>query len=1003
MRTPQDFPRRAPRVSRRTRGIVVGALVAVIVAVVILRALAGFWINYLWFSSVGFTSVFRGVLLTKVVLAAIFVTIFFVVMMASLTVASRLAPTELDPGQANELVVRYRELAWSRGRQIRLAVSIVFALLAGVGTDREWNNWDLFHYAVSFGVSDPQFHRDVGFYVFRLPFIEFLIGWAFEAVIVVLIVTAVFHYLGGSILPQARHQRVSPGAKAHLSVLLGLLAIVRAVGYYYDRLALVLSRSHVVDGATNTSVHANAPADFILMAIAVIAAALFLANIRQRGWVLPAVGVALWGLVSLLIGVAYPAIYQALRVNPSELTREATYIQRNIDATRAAYGLSKIKVHDSYDYSPTVTTSEIQGTSQPQSQVNQQTIANIRLLDPQVDLLNAFNKYQALRSYYSFDQLSVDRYVMSLNGDPPQETGTLSAVRELNSSVPSGFVNQKLVYTHGYGAVVAPIGEAGVSPGGEPAFTLQGLPPQGQPSLDTAKGAEIYYGLGPDTGGYVIADSKTPEVDYENAAGQQITGHYAGDGGVPAGSLLRRAAFASYFGDANFLLSGQITPSSRVMFIRNVTARVQKAAPFLKLDSDPYAVILNNQVYWIIDAYTVSDNYPYSQNANLDGLPANSGLQTTFNYVRNSVKVVVSAYNGSMKFYAWDPNDPILRVYMRAFPDLFTPASKAPADLVAHFRYPEDLFQVQTNMYGRYHLTDASDFYSQAQAWAVSPDPGSGPLSDTSFASGGVGANGLVSAPSVPRLPPQYELASLPGSSRPEENFLLVTPFVPISATGSSQNLTAIMTASSDPGSYGELNVYPLPAGTTVDGPGLISNLIRANQQISTELTLYNQQGSQVELGEVAVVPIDDTLLYVEPVYVESTATHVPTLDDVVVVYNGKAYHSGNASIDNALCQITNPDGSKPFSNYCNTAAAQSTAPVTTATPGGSGSGSSTTTTVPQRGVTVQSLLAQASADFASAQKALQAGNLGTYQADVQQAQQAVQKAQQMAGRPPGG
>ena len=1019
MRTPQDLPRRLPRGTRRNRTVLIVAAVVLIVVIASLRGIAGFWVDYLWFQSVGFTSVFRGVLLTKIVLSVVFSAIFFLMMFASLTVADRLAPLDVDPTGTNDLVLRYREFAFNRSLTIRLVVSAVFGLLGGVGTDREWNNWDLFYYHVNFPASDPQFHRNVGFYVFQLPFIRFLIGWAFEAVVVVLIITAVYHYLTGGIAPQAAGERVRPAVKAHLSVLLGLLAVIKAVAYYYDRLALVLSRSHVVDGATATSVHADAPAKFLLMLIAIVSAVLILANVRQRGWVLPAVGVALWALVSVLVGAAYPALYQSLRVNPSELTRESAYIQRNIDSTRAAYGLDRTQVVTSYNYSPTVTSAEIQGSS-AQAQVNQQTIANVRLLDPAVNLINTFDKYQALRSYYSFNNLNLDRYNLDNGTGSSQETATVASVRELNTSVPSGFVNQKLQYTHGYGAVLAPISQSGVNSDGNPNFSLSGLPPStSQSTLDLgSQGAKVYYGTGPDTGSYVIANSKTPELDYEAANGTQVQSHYSGAGGVPAGSLLRRAAFALNFGDANFILSGQVTPSSRVLYIRNIVNRVQKAAPFLKFDSDPYAVILNHRVYWVIDAYTTSDNYPYSQDANLDGLPANSGLQASFNYVRNSVKVVVDAYDGNMTFFDMGTKDPVLQVYERAFPDLFKKVSMAEQmfpGITSHWRYPENLFQVQTNMYGRYHLTRAADFYSQAQAWAVSPDPGSGVLNaGTPLGATVIGTNGQVVTPAVARLAPQYIEAALPGQGQQGVNFLLITPFVPISTSGSSQNLTAFMTASSDPGSYGALTVYQLPAGELVDGPGLISNAIRSNSQISAELTFYNQQGSNVELGEVAIVPIDNTLLYVEPVYVESSSAHIPTLDDVVVVYNSVAYHSQNASLDNALCQVTNPDGSKPFSNYCNTAAANSKqliSPNAISGNSSSNTGSSTsTTTTPSTtvpapspsgsippGATVQSLLAQANADLANAQAALKAGNLGQYQADVAAATAAVAAADKLA------
>ena len=1010
MRTPQDLPRRLPTSSRRFRiGVLIG-IVALIVIITSLRGIAGFYTDYLWFQSVKFTSVFRGVLVTKVLLSIVFIVIFFALLFTNLVIADRFAPEDVDPSVADELVVRYRDIVFPGGRWVRLGVAVIFALLAGTGADREWNNWDLFRYHTSFGATDPEFHKDIGFYVFQLPFINFLLGWAFEAVIVVLIVTTVAHYLNGGIELQGTERRVSAAVKTHVSVLLGVLALIKAVDYYYERLELVLSRTHVVNGATATSVHADKPAKTLLIAIAVIAAGLFLYNIRQKGWVLPAVGVGLWALVYVLVGAAYPALYQALRVSPSELTREAPYIQRNIDATRSAYGLNNVQVDSSYQYTPTITTSQIQGDS-PQAEANQQTLANVRLLDPAVQLANTFDKYQALRSYYQFNDLDLDRYDFN-TGDATELTATIASVRELNSSVPSGFVNEHLSYTHGYGAVVAPIGESGVNTDGTPNFALSDLPPATQqPNLGLSPtGSQIYYGEGAAAGGYVIADTKTPEIDYLNSStGQEVTTKYSGTGGVKAGSLLTRAAFALRFGDPNFILSSQITASSKVMYIRNITQRVQKAAPFLKFDADPYAVVLNGGVYWVIDAYTTTDNYPYSQNADTDRVPGNSGLSSTFNYVRNSVKVVVSAYNGSMDFFVVDPSDPIIQVYERAFPDLFIPESRANTlipGIVAHFRYPEDLFRVQTNMYGRYHLTDAADFYSQAQAWAVSPDPGSGLLSNiTSAPAATVGANGQVIPASVQRLQPQYILAHLPGQTK--QTFMLLTPFVPIASTTNQQNLTAYMTASSDPDDYGQLRVYEAPPGETVDGPGLVSNAIRSNQAISQELTLYDQKGSNVELGEVDIVPIDESLLYVQTVYVESSSNQIPTLRDVVVVYNSQAYHSGNASLDNALCQIQNPDGSTPFSNYCNTAAATSVLPSSTLPAGSTPSNTtpSTTTTVPtsvappSKGATVQTLLADANSEFAAANTALKASNLAAYQTDINLAETYVNQAEQLAAK----
>ena len=988
MRTPSDMPRRLPRTTRRSR-IVAAIVVAVLVVLIAsLSGIARFWTDYLWFQSVGFTSVFRGVLVTKVLLAVVFVAIFFFLMWVNLIVADRHAPFDTTLGEQDELVSRYRDLVMPHGRLVRAVTALVFALLAGIGANREWNNWDLLRYHISFGIKDPQFHKDVGFYVFELPFIRFLIGWTFEALAIVLVVTAVAHYLNGGIHVQGTERRVTAAVKTHISVLLGALAVVKGIDYYFQRFELVLSRDHVVNGATATNVHADLPARTLLIAIAAIAAVLFLINIRQRGWTLPVVAVALWLLVYILVGAAYPAIYQALRVGPSELTKESAYIQRNIDATRAAFNLKNVKTDGNYNYSPTVTQAEIAGTT-PQQLANQHTLGNVRLLDPSVNLKNTFDKYQAQRAYYQFNDLDLDRYVLNPGGAAaPQLTATVAAIRELNStaSVLSGFVNRHLEYTHGYGAVLAPIGQAGVNSDGTPNFSLSELPPAGQPPL-TPNGSQIYYGVGNDTNSYVIAASKTQEIDYESNNGVQVTTRYTGKGGVDAGSIIRRLAFALRFRDANFILSGQINPSSKVMYIRNINDRVRKAAPFLKYDGDPYAVVLRGQVYWVVDAYTTTDNYPYSQNANTDRITSGSDLTGTFNYVRNSVKVVVSAYDGSMHFFVTKTNDPIIKVYERAFPDLFTPISNADSlipGIVDHFRYPEDIFKIQTNMFGRYHLTDARDFYTQAQAWAVSPDPGSGQLTQNSQIGQSVlGANGQLGPPPVARLQPQYLLAHLPGNT--QQSFMLLTPYVPLSSSTERQNLTAFMTASSDPVDYGTLRLFVTPAGQNVDGPALIANAIRSNISISTELSFLNQNGSTVELGEVAIVPIDQTLVYVQPVYVESSSNQVPTLKDVIVVYNGTAYHSSNASLDNALCQVANPDGTQPFSNYCNTTAANATplvVPGTGATPPGSPS-----TTVPPSGApTVASLLAQAQTALNAANAALKNGDLATYQADVNKA-----------------
>ncbi len=1021
MRTPAELPRRMPRTSRRFRLGVLIAIVVVIVVLTTVRDLASFYTSYLWFQEVHFTSVFRGVLVTKVALGASFCVIFFAIMLASLTLADRRAPLVLPPaatGEGDELVDRWRAVVAPHGLAVRLVTSVVFALFAGIGTNHEWNNWDLFIYHVDFGVQDPQFHHDIGFYVFQLPFVRFVIGWTFEALIVVLLVTVVAQYLNGGIRFQGQGPRVTSAVKIHVSVLLGLLSIVQGVNYYFDRLLLVLSTSHLVDGATATSVHANAPADYLLMGIAVVAAGLFLFNIRARGWSLPIVGVAVWALVWIVVGNVYPALYQALKVSPSELTREAPYLARNISATRAAYGLDNVKTVPEFDATANsvLAPADIAGPT-PDAAANRQTLANVPLLDSN-QVLNTFDKFQSKRSYYSINRLSIDRYNLPVNNGAPQMTETLAGMRELNGNVPSGFTTQHLQYTHGYGGVVAPAAQAGVDPNGNPVFSLSDIPPTGAPVVgQTDKGAQIYYGEGADSNGFVIADTKQQELNYQNVSGAEATTRYAGSGGVPAGGLLRRAAFALSFGNPDILLSGQVSASSRIIYNRNVTSRVEKAAPFLKYDSSPYSVVLNGQTYWILDAYTTTANYPYAQDANTSRVPGNSGLSGTFNYVRNSVKVVVNAYTGQMSFFVVDPKDPIIRVYEKAFPDLFksgSTAEKVIPGITSHWRYPEDLFKVQTNMYGRYHLTNVTAFYNQANAWNISEDPGSG-RPGTGNQTSSISANGTLTF-SAKKLDPQYEVAHLPGQTQQE--FLIDQPFVPYAGGSSSpqnQNLTAVMFASADPGDYGQLSVYTTPPNETVDGPQLVQSTIYNNSAISSELTLLNQQGTQVLLGEVVTVPVANTLLFVQPVYVQSSTNQVPSLKDVIVVYNGFAYHSSNSSLDAALCQITNPDGStKPFAMYCGTAASQR--PITKVANGGSGSqtgGATTTTTTappsssstttpstvvpPARESTVKQLLADANQAFAAASAALKSGDFATFGRDFAQAQADVARANAVA------
>jgi uncharacterized protein len=1044
MRASSDIPRRFSLGSHRARWAIVIGVVILIALIISAQHIASLYTDYLWFQSLGFSSVWAKTITVQVGLAATFTVVFFGLLWGNLLLADRLAPVAPAPA-GDELVSRWQELVAPHMRWIRLGVAALLALIGGISAHSQWGNWLLFSNAAPFtstsapwdGV-DPLNHLNDGFYVFRLPFLGWLAGWAFSALVVTLLLCLVAHYLNGGIRPHSAVQRVSPRVKAHLSVLLAALALVQGANYYLERLSLVLSTKYVVDGATYTDVHAVRPALLLLIAISVIAAGLFLYNVRQQGWLLPVVAVALWALVWVLVANVYPALVQALVVNPAENVKEQPYITRNITATTEAYGLANV-AGQSFQGNSLVTSSEVAGNSS-EAAANAQSLANVRLLDPTV-MGSTITKQQGFRGYFSMSGPSTDRYDLPTgSGDKMTETQVLISARDLNpSGVPASWVNQHLQYTHGYGAVIAPANQTGVDPSdGYPNYVLAGLPPDGQPSLGPQP--RIYFDTNPQSAsGYVIGNSAQAELDYEDpATGNEISTHYTGKGGVPIGGFFRRAAFATSFGDFNILISGQVTPQSRVIYYRNVVQRLEKAAPFLSYDSDPYPVVANGGLYWVVDAYTTTDNFPYSEQADTDRLSSASGLlNQPFNYLRNSVKAVVDAYNGETWFFVQDPNDPIIKTYENAFPKLFTNMSKADSlipGITSHWRYPEDIFMVQTNMYQTYHQQNPSVFYTKSQAWNIPQNPASGEVgaaTTTLPVLPGIG----VPAPAAPNqsVMPTYELMALPGQT--QQNFVLVQPFVPAS-NGDKQNLTAFLTASSDPDDYGQLTAFTIPAGETVDGPYLVSTAVETNSSISQEITLLSQRGSKVVLGNVVMTPIGQSLMYIQPLYVESEQNGVPRLNDVVVVYNGTAYHSGtgNPSLAAALCQITNPGGSRPFGGYCSSAtpppssqatppatghpghATTTTTPVTTTsvttvpsttTSGPSTSTSSTTsssanTTVvlPTPHSNLPQDLAGAQQDFAAAKAALRQGDLATYQQDIAAGEALVAQADKLAQGP---
>jgi uncharacterized protein len=944
-----------PRRRHRARWWLIGLVVVLIILLVSLRSLAGLYTDSLWFSSVGYHNVFSTLLAVKLGLFGVFGAIFFAILWVNLVVCDRIAGRDVVLAQDDELVRRYQQYVRPYSGRIYVALAFVLALIGASGTIGQWNNWLLFRHGGSFGVVDPQFHKDVGFYVFDLPFLTFVVDWLLAILIVTLAVTLVFHYFNGGIQPQRGLPRVRAPVKAHISVLLALLALDKAAGYVLQRWSLVNSQDGYVNGAGYTDVHARLPAETLLIYVSIFAAAILLFNIRRQGWTLPVLAVGIWAFVALVVGIIYPALLQALKVTPAQSSLEAPYIKRNINATRAAYNLNDVQVHTF----PATTS-----ISASQAVLAAPTIANIRQWDPDPSIsLQTFQRLQGIRSYYLFPSLGVDRYTLGTSLTP-----ALIGVREISAAnVPSpSWVNTHLQYTHGNGAAVALANQTNDS---NPVYAVQQVPPTSSNGMPEITQPSVYFGL--NQPGYVVVNTKQTEVDYQTTDGTSVESHYKGAGGVQLSSIFTRAAFALRLGDFNLLISSQITDQSRIMFVRDPVAMAQKAAPFLSFDHDPYAVINGGHIDWIVDGYTTTANYPYSQNASSQQVAIGSTLPGSYNYVRNSVKVVIDAYSGKMTFYDVDPSDPILQAYESAFPHMFLPRSKMSAQLQAHLRYPPDIFSIQSAIYGRYHLTNPQSFYAASNAWQLSPTAGAGPQSQALLAQNTYNNQGQLVSSTPARMSPQYQVYALPHSDPADQVFTVSDGFVPaaqstLSGNNQNFNLTAWMVGQSDPGHYGQLDLYEVPQGTL--GPANADAEISADQKVSSDITLLNQHGSQVLLGETLMVPIANSMVYLRPLYVAATTNPQPQLAYVVAVLGR------TVKIESSLSAVL----SDIFQS-------QVVVP--------SGSGVSGSATIPSA---VAAILQAAQNDYKAALTALQQNDLALYQQELQAMEQQLTAAQQV-------
>lgn len=1005
MRAPDNAmrPRRRRRLSTRGRVIAAVIAAAVLVLFMSLRGIAGFYTDYLWFDSLGYSSIWRGMLGARVALGVIFTGVFFALMWTNLLIADRLAPRFRPSGPEEELLERYYEVVGRRTGLVRFCISGIFALIAGAGVSQQWNSWLLFTNRVNFGTKDPLFNLDIGFFVFQLPFLSFVVSWLFAAFIIILIVTVVAHYLNGGIRVQTPAQRVTAAVKGHISVLLGVLALIKAAEYLLQRYELTVSERGIVDGAGYTDIQAKLPALNLLLLISVLSFGLFLFNIKRRGWTLPVVGVGLWMFATIIAGSAYPWFVQRFLVEArGESTKEQPYIARNIAATRDAYGLSGVQ-DTPFAADTNLSLDDVKDASADGA------FRNVRLLDPEI-ISAVYNRRQAKLGRFSFPSIpDVDRY--PIDGVP---TATLIAARELKpDGVPQkSWEGQRLTYTQGYGVVLSPAGEVRNE---EPGYVISEL----GPTLDidttrtdlTVTQPRLYFTEA--SGSYVVVNTGRSEIAFDGD-----TFSYDGKGGVGIGSFNRRLAFALRFGELNPLISNFIKSDSKILFIRNVRERVQTVAPFLSFDENPYPVLAEGRVYYVLDGYTTTSRYPYSQRAEVDDLTRGAGLRQNFNYVRNSVKAVIDAYNGTVTLYlAPGPDgaiDPIAQAYAKAFPKLFQPLEQMPAALQAHLRHPEEMFRIQTSVYGNYHVTDPAKFYNREDRWAVAgkpvdnvressettrPPATSGPLAGVTVSGSSLGE----------RMEPQYQLMTLPGRSNPD--FVVLREFVPISdREGLREDMTSFMAAEPN----GNLVSYRITS-PNVPGPTLLTSKILADQTISAYITPRNSSGSTVQLGNRLLLPIRDSVVWVVPLYVTATGTsNVPLLSQVIVAYGNRIEMAprlgaaltkmfGGAEEFDTLEQVGGPlesgtGGSGPAGQGGSSGGAGDGS-TTTVPPGGSTTSSTLTTgsTTPSVTSTTtaqsdQQLTQQALQLFKDAEAALAKGDLGTYQANVNKAKALIEQ-----------
>ncbi|MFG2377968.1 UPF0182 family protein [Streptomyces sp. NPDC048504] len=941
---------RVGRPSRRVRTLLMTLGVLAVLGMAF-TMFAGFWTDWLWYRSVHYSSVFTTTLTTKIGLFFVFGLLMAAAVGVNIWLAHRLRPPLSAMSMEQQSLDRYRMGIAPYKKWLLLAITALVGLIAGASASSQWRVWLMWVNGVPFHQKDPQFHLDVSFYAFDLPWYRFLLGFGFAAAILSLLAAALTHYLYGGLRITSPGARATAAATGHLSVLLGIFVALKAVAYWLDRYGLAVKSSDFKatgdwTGLRYVDANAYLPAKTILFCIAVICALLFFATLWRRTWQLPVIGFGLMVLSAILIGGLYPAIVQKFTVQPNEQAKEAPYVQKNLKATREAYGIDDTKVTE---YSGTSTTKD---KTKLRSDVD--STASIRIVDPNV-VSPTFQQLQQIRNYYAFPtNLDVDRY-----SEDGKDQDTVIGLRELNlNGIPkNNWINDHFRYTHGYG-VVAAKGTA-VDSEGRPVFTESDLPSTGD--LGTYK-QQIYYGEKTTT--YSIVGGPQKEIDYSDDSGEKTTS-YTGKSGVNLSNPLNRAAYAVAFNEPQILYSGAIGEGSRILYNRTPKERVEAVAPWLTIDGDAYPAVVDGRIQWIVDAYTTSNGYPYASRTTLGDTTADSltatnnnravvAQQNQVNYIRNSVKATVDAYTGAVKLYQWDTEDPVLKTWMKAFPHTVEPKKDISSSLMAHLRYPQDLFKVQRELLTRYHVTDAQTFLSGSEVWQVPNDP----------------TNQSNSA-----VPPYYLSMKMPDQSA--QAFSLTTTFTP----NGRDNLSAFMAVDSEAGTpdYGKIRILKLPTSTTVGGPKQVQSAFNSQQDIAESIKLLKGGDSDIEYGNLLTVPLDGGLLYVEPVYVRGGGLKYPLLRKVLVAYGNKTAFED--TLDEGLNKVFGAES------------------TTTPPP------DETTTPPTSSNPTVQAALTDAQKAFDAGQQALKKGDWEAYgqaQKDLQSALQRAEDAQAAADKSKG-